>query len=118
VRIRKAYQEKDLEMLKKIESKELPVVIDKLEQFYQAFEKQWSTDNKTFGFEVQCIRLGGLKQRLIYTKNMLDRYLRKEVSQIDELEERQLPYAYSDISDMKRLDYNIWSDIATTSVLG
>ena len=42
--------------------------------------------------EIQCIRYGGLKQRLIFAKKLLNAYLNGEVDKISELEETQYRY--------------------------
>ncbi|HWT75020.1 MAG TPA: beta-N-acetylhexosaminidase [Mobilitalea sp.] len=118
VRIRKAYTSGDREILAEIADGTIPSIIQNLEVFLEAFEEQWRIDNKTFGFEVQCIRIGGLKQRLQYARDMLHRYLQKEITQIDELAVNYLPYAYWDIDNIKELNYNLWKNIVTPSVMG
>ena len=36
-------------------------IIEKLDDFIKTFREQWYAENKTFGFSVQEIRLGGLR---------------------------------------------------------
>jgi len=117
-RIRNSYSTGDRITLSEIEKYTIPSIIENLEEFLKVFEKQWRIDNKTFGFEVQCIHIGGLKQRLFYTKDMIHRYLQNEVMQIDELTVKYLPYAFSDVGDVKQLNYNVWQNIVTPAVLG
>ncbi len=62
-----------------------------LEKFYQSFRRQWYEINKTFGFEVQDARLGGLKCRLTSCKKRLIDYADGKISAIAELEEPLLP---------------------------
>ena len=62
------------------------------EEFYDAYAKRWHKENKPFGFEVHCIRLGGLITRLEYCKKRLQAYANGELQKIEELEEEILPY--------------------------
>ena len=52
-------------------------------------------ENKPFGFEVQNIRLGGLRSRLEYAARTLCRYLGGELDTIAELDEKQQPFGYA-----------------------
>ena len=63
-----------------------------LDEFYKAFRRQWYQINKTFGFEVQDARLGGLKRRLESCKERLLDYADGKISEIAELEEPLLPF--------------------------
>ena len=63
-----------------------------LDAFYDAFRKLWFTENKAQGFEVQDIRLGGLKQRLTHCRKRLAEYMRGEIESVPELEEEVLDY--------------------------
>ncbi|MBP0989763.1 MAG: hypothetical protein J5874_01095, partial [Oscillospiraceae bacterium] len=62
-------------------------VIERLENFRRKFEIQWMKENKPYGFEIQDMRLGGLKQRIESCKNRILSYLNGETESIDELEE-------------------------------
>ena len=118
LRIRKEYKAKDMAALERIAKEDIPALIAQLDAFYHAFEQQWNQENKSFGFEVQCTRIGGVKQRLEYTKNMLERYLANEVTQIDELEEESLPFAYWEAAeDIKITGYNLWRDIVSPGIV-
>ena len=63
-----------------------------LDAFYDAFRKLWFTENKAYGFEVQDIRLGGLKQRLAHCRSRLTEYAEGKIENIPELEEGILDY--------------------------
>ena len=115
-RIRTAYVSGDKETLKEIAEQVLPELIIRIDEFYSAMEVQWNTESKSFGFEVQCVRLGGVKQRLTYVKTILLRYLAGEVSQIDELEASYLPYAYTEPKTADKLAYNLWRNMVSPSV--
>lgn len=99
----------------------IPELIHRLEQFYEAFRAQWRQENKTFGFEVHDIRLGGFLMRLKDVQNDLRQYLDGETSGIDELEEKQLPFGCSydeGEPSLERENYNVWELIAATGRLG
>lgn len=117
VRIRGAYKAGDKVSLARIAGEELPTLLTRVDVFYSSFEKQWNIENKSFGFEVQCARIGGLKQRIEYTKNVLERYLANEVPQIDELEAEYLPFAYYSGEGIRELGYNLWGNTVSPSVV-
>lgn len=64
--------------------------ITALDKFYEAFKAAWMHDKKPAGFEVQTIRLGGLRQRLIDCRARVCDYLDGKLAKIDELEETLL----------------------------
>ena len=98
VRIRNAYKSKNLDELKVIKEEVIPQVIKELGEFKESFRNRWYQENKNFGYEVMDGRFGFLKNRLMTTIELLDKYLSKEIPQIDELEEDILPYS-KDIKD-------------------
>ena len=112
-----AYKQNDLQALHKIVNQILPELIKRIETFYNAFKKQWHLENHNQGFEVQAVRLGGLKQRVIDVREQLLAYQKGEVTKIDELEEEHLDFHYFDDSSIERLNYNLWSHIVSTSKL-
>lgn len=117
IRIREAYKAKDNATLERIAREDIPALLVLVEDFYHTFEQQWNLENKSFGFEVQCVRIGGIKQRLGYTKDILERYLANEVTQIDELEAEYLPFAYYSGDDIRQLGYNLWRNTVSPSVV-
>ncbi|MBE5889166.1 MAG: beta-N-acetylhexosaminidase [Lachnospiraceae bacterium] len=117
LRIRGAYKAGDKAALERIAREDLPTLLLYVDDFYHAFEQQWHLENKSFGFEVQCVRIGGLKQRIDYVKDILERYLANEVTQIDELEIEYLPFAYSSGDDIRQLGYNLWRNTVSPSVV-
>ena len=89
-RIYESYQNRnDIELRLCIET--INKIIINLKRFMKVYEKQWLKENKTFGYEKQIIRLGGLLERMKYTKRIIVLYLNKKISVIDELEEKHLP---------------------------
>jgi hypothetical protein len=87
VKTRKAYREGSRDALEQIVKKDYPAAIRKVQAFYDAFEAFWMVEKKPFGFEVQDIRLGGLKQRLVACRERLLQYANGEIDCIEELEE-------------------------------
>lgn len=86
-----AYKKKDKNALN-ISLERLKKSISRLGVFIKAFEKQWRTENKELGFEVQQIRMYGLKGRLEYIARRLAEYLNGETDNIEELEETKYFY--------------------------
>jgi len=83
-----------------------------LEDYYQAYRKLWYWEKKASGFDVQDIRIGGLKQRLVNCRERLIAYLNGELSAIEELEEQILPEF-----PQKDLRHNNWASQASVNVM-
>ena len=90
VKTRKAYKANDKAALKKIVETDYALLLKRLDSFYDAFEAFWIAEKKPFGFEVQDIRLGGVKQRVAHCKRRLENYLAGKEKSIPELEEEIL----------------------------
>lgn len=86
IKTRTAYQNKDLEALRKL-IKDYNLSIRNLKKFIEAFRIAWYKENKPHGFDVQEIRLGGVLLRLESCKNRIIKYLNGEINIIEELEE-------------------------------
>jgi hypothetical protein len=117
-RIKDSYDRKDRTQLSKIEMEEIPLIIEELDHFYHAFETQWEKENKPFGFEVQCIRIGGLEKRLEYVKRQIKAYVSGEKERIEELEVKREEFHYFNEKDINKLNYNLWHDIVSPSDVG
>ena len=117
VRLKKAYDAKDIETINVLVRQEFPRLTALLKEFYNAFSAQWHRENKSFGFEVQCIRLGGLISRVEYARERLELYAAHRLDKILELEQERKPFAYFDDLDPDRLIYNLWSVIVSPSVV-
>lgn len=112
IRLRKAYQAKAKEELENC-AVDLLKIIGMLEKFIVSYRKQWLTENKPNGLEVQEIRLGGLKERLIGCRERLIAYLKGEIGEIPELDEKLLPQAVSRTRAGNRLDLFSYEAIAS-----
>ena len=86
VRTRAAYRAGDRETLRRLANEDYAVLIRLLDRFALAFEKQWNTENKPTGFDVQDIRLGGLIRRTDSCRRRLLAYVNGKLDTIPELE--------------------------------
>lgn len=117
IRLRRAYISGDHAMLAEI-ADSLPRLIQLIDDFYYVFRKQWKRENKFFGFEVQDIRLGGLKQRLTDVKHMIAEYLAGDETALDELKEEKLRfYVNFNTEDNINLTANNWKKFVTPNIL-
>ncbi len=117
VRVREAYQGRDEAALKTIVA-DFKKTEKAVEAFYQAFRTLWHKENKPHGFEVQDIRLGGLKQRLQHCRERLEAYLRGEEETLPELEEVLLDFWGNGLNyDKNPPCYQDWSSIVTANQL-
>ena len=119
VRLKKAYDNRDTAALRRIAGADLPALSDRLTVLYETFRRQWFTENKPFGWEVQTIRLGGLQARVQETVRTVEDYLEGRQTRIPELEEPRLFYdgRAQDETLPLALDQNVWKEIVTASVL-
>lgn len=83
-RIRALYKAGDREGLKNI-SDSIPELINRLDKFHKTFRKNWLVENRVFGFEIQDIRIGAVRARLCYVKDVIESYLSGDISEIQEL---------------------------------
>lgn len=96
---------------------ELGILLQALEELYQALYYQWHAENKSFGFEVQSIRIGGLLRRLDDVAVKLRDYAEGRIQIIEELEAERRPFAYFENNDIKTLNFNLWAVAVSPSRL-
>ncbi len=111
VKTRKAYRSHNIQ--------EINVLIEDykktekyLKTFYASFRELWYRENKTYGFEIQEARLGGLMLRLVSCRERLSLYAEGKINRIEELEEKPLHYALDD-----RIYCNEYEKIISASIL-
>lgn len=114
IRTRAAYLNGDRKGLANI-SKELPIIIEKLDAFIEKFRRQWYFENKTFGFSNHELRLGGLRERLISLKARLDGYLDGRYQKIEELEQPVL--SFTGRKEPEYINYQSWLLTSTVGVM-
>ena len=110
-RTREAYRRDDKKELKRLVG-DYEDMFYRLDEFYKAYKKVWFMDNKPFGFDVQDIRIGGLKQRICYCGERLDDYIKGKILKIEELEEdilNEFPEKYC--------YFNNWATNVTVNVI-
>ena len=91
VRTREAYRNKDSRALATVIA-DYERAANRTREFFEALSVRWHRENKAFGYEIYCVRFGGLIERLEYCKKRLQAYLNGELHKIEELEEDILQY--------------------------
>ena len=117
IRIRKAYDAKNIDELKLVISdcKKLKKL---MEIFYDRYEKQWMTENKAVGFDVQDIRIGGMIARVAHCTKRLEKFVNGEIPNIDELENVQLDYFGNGTNyEKKDVAVNSFKNVFSANVL-
>ena len=115
VKTRSAYQSGDKNELTRLAKEDYVEVIKRINAFSKAFEKQWMLDNKSYGFDVQEMRIGALIRRIDSCRRRLLSYTSGKIDKIDELEETLLPYKYG--KDGESISYCRAFDNMTACVL-
>lgn len=114
---RAAYHAQDKETLATVITK-YEALEEKLATFYEVYRKQWYKENKGHGFDVQDIRIGGLRQRVHHCKEMLKEYQAGTIERIEELEETLLDFTGNgEQFSRKPLTFKNWNEISTANVL-
>jgi hexosaminidase len=85
-RLRLAYADQDREMLHQLAEDVIPALAAEVEVLWEQHRQVWMAQNKAFGFEVQCVRYGGLRLRLEEVARRIEEYLANEIDSIEELE--------------------------------
>lgn len=110
VRTHEAYLADNKEELKNIIA-DYKEAIKRVDEFYYTFRKQWYTENKPHGFDVQDIRIGAVLKRMQSCMERLQDYVDGKIDKIPELHEKQVPL-------MTRRDFfNNWAGNVTANVL-
>ena len=93
VKLKQAYDDNDIELLKIIATDELPEIMTRAKALRDAHRTQWFTVNKPFGWEIIDIRYGGLLNRLDTAIERINDYIEKKVDNIEELEQERLYFS-------------------------
>lgn len=117
INLKKAYDGGDRETLTKYRDEIIPELKRRVDAYRDAMVKQWRQENRMFGFEMQDIAFGGLKNRLVTAASLLDAYIKGEVAAIEELAAPRLPVEapHPKHGILTRKDSR--KDIVTTGVL-
>ena len=92
VRMKAAYDKKQLLALKEICEKEIPETIQNLEEMKVLREDLWMSEAKPLGYELMDVKLGAVITRLNSTIRRTKKYLDGSIPCLEELEETRLPY--------------------------
>ncbi len=92
VKTRAAYKAGDRDELRRMAVEDYSETIKRVKQYAAALEKQWMSENKPQGFDVQDIRIGGLLRRLEHCRRDLLDYASGKKSSLPELEQDILPF--------------------------
>lgn len=112
VRTQDAYLKGDREAVLRLAQNDYPEAIRRVETFSDLFYDQWMAENKPYGFDVQDIRLGGLKERLRRAANRLVEWAEGKVGSIPELEEERLPVQRAKAKG-ESIGFNVWAQAST-----
>ena len=112
IRMKKAYDEKDNQMLLSIADEDIPKCCEYVEKMKLKREEIWTEDCKMFGFELLDIRIGAIATRLKSIARRLKAYVSEEVEQLEELEETRLLYQFIPEDKSRRLCWqSFWQRI-------
>lgn len=93
-KIKSAYDKRDFTLLERLANKDIPKLIEFYNEFFDNFVVGWNAENKSFGVEVPCVRIGGLIQRAKYVQRQICDFINNKTSAIAELDEVRLPLGY------------------------
>ena len=96
LRTRRAYEAGDKETLRRLAEYDYKEVEKRLRLFHAAFQKQWFTENKPCGFDIQDLRLGGIIQRTASCRALILDYVNGKIDSIQELDEPLLSWPTKD----------------------
>lgn len=115
VRTRNFYESGNKSALEELLS-DYDKVINRLEDFYASYEKQWMWENKPHGFDVQDIRIGGLIRRVKHCKNRIKDYIDGKIDCIEELKELVLDVACRK-NDNDVICFERWETGASSNII-
>ena len=91
-RTREAYKAGDRAELMRLTNEDYATLPRLYKAFYKSYKRQWMAENKSVGFDIQDLRLGGIIGRIESCRQMLLDYLSGKLDKIDDLEFEVLPY--------------------------
>lgn len=92
IRIKKAYDKKELSTLVRICEEDIPRIIENMWKLKEYREKLWMKNAKPFGFELLDLRMGNVIIRLESSRRRLNQYIQGKTEKLEELEGKRLPY--------------------------
>jgi len=115
-RIHKAYHNNDKTEILSICEKDIPDAISLAYEFKEKLFYQWNKENKSFGFDVLDMRIGGMISQTETAKKRLLEWVNNG-TEIDELNEPRLPYhVTADKCDESVIQLNRWERMAGQNI--
>lgn len=111
------YHQNNITKLEELVKEQLPSLIKRIEILRIAHQKAWFQTYKPFGWEVLDLRYGGLISRLYSTIQRLDDYINNNISIIEELEEKRLPFLNSEDDSCVYINCERYSRIVTPNAI-
>ena len=106
-KVQKAYAANDKKALALLKDK-LVKLVSEIDIFYKNVKIQWDKENKSFGFEIQCVKIGALKQRTIYVIEKINDFLENKINDIEELDAEKLEVGWPNYGHPIDEDTNCW----------
>lgn len=116
IRTRAAYLSGDKTAAKALCS-DYDTAVERLADFYAAYEQQWMHENKPQGFDVVDLRIGGQRQRLLHCRDRLLAYAEGRLDRIEELEEPVLDCCCEENAGGQAMRAIFWHEIASANVI-
>lgn len=116
IKLKKAYDEKDKEWLAALVDR-IQRATEFTKDFYKAYKKQWYIENKSIGFEVSDIRIGGVMQRLMHVQEMIQDYIDGKIDRVEELEEERRSLQIGKSQNEVSVIYNDYRTTVTAGIL-
>ncbi len=118
VRLKAAYDADDKPALLQLADEVIPELLARFDTYYEAFRKQWYKESRPGGFDVQDLRFGGLKQRILNAQRTVRAYVNGGIEAVSELKVPRLPFdcRTSDEGCDINVDCNLWDYISTPNV--
>ena len=115
-KLRRAWRQKDMTVLRELCEKDLPGLKAAAEAYAEAFRRQWLQNSKAAGLDVFDLRIGGQIRRIETAKERLEAYLRGETDTVEELDETWLPFDPEEWEKGRRdIPAPFWHEIASPS---
>jgi hypothetical protein len=92
IRLKKAYDEKDLITIQQIAKSELPKLSKRVDALRTTHRTEWHRIYKPFGWETLDHRYGGLISRIETVQMRLNDYLDGRIPNLEELEQERLTF--------------------------
>jgi len=118
-RIRAAYKSGDKVAMREM-LEELQIIREDAKELYKLYRKFWLKENKSYGMEVEDVRIGGgIIARIETVEILLSEYLEGTIDKIYELEDEGLDFFCGRDEENKKLNplHNMWQTAYTVNYI-